>query len=206
MDVKDLNFSAAVRDLDISLRFGLFVLNHVLVYYWMRMVVAPAAPGAARIVRSLPVIPFLWVFNCLFRGDVPEEYMAAIYCSMNFLWLTPSKIWSFCLNRGQLVKSYETGSTAAFVLALLFPVTVAFDEKPFAKHKDHAGSKTQAYEDVQFSVVRLTGRDYYMETGQIVLRLVSKVTDCQCIGCCTLTAAGWLLDALGVWVSTFWSI
>jgi len=159
-----------LTDLDLTLRLGLFFLAHFPLALWMLRVVAPAEPGSSRLVRCLPLIPLLWFMSCLFRTDSPGEFTVAHYCLFNFLWLTPSKIWSFCFNRGQLMKGYESGSTCAFVIGVLFAVDVAFDEIPIAKGKDLGSNGKRVFRDVQFSVVQFSGAAYYLELAKTICR------------------------------------
>lgn len=163
-----------VLQLSLWRRQVLFFAAHVAIFAWMRYFVAPAKPGKTRILRAAPLLPLLLSLSFLFDIQKSEEFVAAVYAAVNFCWLTFSKIWSFCLNRGQLVKSYESQSDIAFALGLLCNVTVAFDEKPVDPSKDHQ-TEIHAYRDARFDIIRLKGKALYSETVKILIRQIVKV-------------------------------
>ena len=167
------SLDASLFELDLSVRLGLFLLCHVYLFLWARFVVAPAKIGTPRILRSAPIVHVLLLLTFLFDVNKPAEFIAALYCTHNFLWLTASKLWSFCLNRGQLVRSYETGSKTAFALGLLSPVTIAFDVKPVEKEKKHDTKQTHAYKDAQFTLPTFSSR-------QVLLVILQKALTIAC--------------------------
>ena len=145
---------STLTDLDMSVRFGGFVAAHFLIYGWTRYVVAPAGVGWSRLVLSAFLIPLFLLLCVLFDVEDNKEFAAAVYTVCNFIWLTPFKILALCMNRGQLVKAYDSGCNAAFVFGLLFPVAVAFDAKPVSKESEDEAKKRHAFRDARFSVVR----------------------------------------------------
>ena len=145
---------STLSDLDMSVRLGAFVMANFLMYAWTRYVVAPARVGWPRLLLSTFLTPLIFLVCILFDQDKNDEFTAAAYCLCNFLWLTPLKIYSFCMNRGQLVKAYDCGSNAAFAVGLLLPVAVAFDAKPVPKEAEDEAKKRHAYRDARFAVVR----------------------------------------------------
>ena len=168
---------AALTDLELSARLGLLVLANVFLFAWTRYVVAPAKAGRPRLYRVAPLVPATVFVTCLFRLDRPQEYLLALNSATIYLWLLPCTVWCLAMNRGQLVKSYDAGSTVAFALGLLGPVVVAFKEVPVAKEKGHSSARSGgAYSDVQFEIVRFEGRAFFVEALQIIARLVAKVT------------------------------
>lgn len=164
---------ASLLGLDLSVRSSLFVLFQILLFLWTRYVVAPAKVGTARIARCAPLVPVLILLTMLFDVNVATEFIPAVYCSHNFLWLTAAKLWAFCMNRGQLVGSYESGNNAAFALGLVSPITVAFDVQPVSKKKDSSGG----YRDAVFKVPHYTTKEILNEALDTVKRLAARVKD-----------------------------
>lgn len=177
-----------LSDLNFSVRLVLFGTLNVVLFYWARYVVAPASVGWKRVVRAVPLLPVLWLVSVLFFADRPEEFILAGYSAFNFLWLTLSKLWSFCLNRGQLVKSYESGSGVAFALALLSPVNVAFEEKPVEESKGHETKERHAYEDARFAVIGFSWKGVVREMAEVSFGIAVKVSRSE------LCRSPWSLD------------
>jgi len=168
------SLQASLLDLDLSVRLQAFLLCHVFLFLWTRIVVAPAEVGKERLVRCIPVVPVLLFLTFLFDVNRPAEFVPLLYCTHNFLWLTPTKLLAFCFNRGQLVCSYETGSNTAFALSLLCPVTIAFDVDPVEKRKGK-DSKLHAYEDARFSLPSFSAKKVLNEALDTIFRMAAKV-------------------------------
>mgnify|MGYP000754310922 CR=1 FL=1 len=160
-------------ELDLSVRFTVFIVAHVILFQWMRSVVAPAAVGRPRLLRAAPLLPLLLSMSYVFNIHKAEETIAAWYAVGTLSWQCTSKIWSFCLNRGQLVKSYDSGSIVAFALSLLLPVVVSFDEEQVKS--DDKGKGRHAYSDARFAVVRYKGRAFYVKVAVTLLYLIAEV-------------------------------
>lgn len=169
-----LRFSPLL-ELDISIRTSFFVIAHIILYAWMRYVVAPAKVGRQRLFYSLGTMPVLLFMAFLFDADKPLEFVPALHAVHNFLWLTATKILAFCGNRGQLVKSYDSGNNTAFALGLLFPITVAFKEKRVERTQSRTLVDAHAFMDAQFSVIKYEGNEFRSETLKTALRLLTKV-------------------------------
>ena len=165
----------AELNLDFSTRFYIFVAGHFVLYYWMRYVVAPARPGWPRGMRAMILTPFLTVMCVLFDAQKNEEATAAVYSILGFLCMTPAKIISFCMNRGPIVKAYDSKSTLAFVLSLLFPVSVAFDEKKAADENEEKATEPHAYKDARFSVLRFEKTERWMRVTTMIFQTIGKV-------------------------------
>ena len=165
----------AELNLDFSTRFYVFVAGHFVLYYWMRYVVAPARPGWSRGVRAMILTPVLAIMCILFDAQKNEEATASVYSIATFLCMAPSKIICFCMNRGLIVKAYDSKSTLAFVLSLLFPVSVAFDEKKVTGKNEEKATEPHAYKDARFSVLRFEKTERWMRVTMLLFQTIGKV-------------------------------
>ena len=157
-------------------RVWLYFAGQFAVFLWVRYVVARTKAGGNRLAWTAPVLPVLLFISSLFRIDDPEESAVAGIAFANSLWLIPSKLFALAMNRGQLVKSYDGGSTTAFALGLLVPVVVAFEEIPVGEHKDRSDTPKGVYLDVHFRPIRFSGAAFFMECTTIVFQVVMKVS------------------------------
>ena len=167
----------AELNLDFSTRFYVFVAGHFVLYYWMRYVVAPARPGWSRGVRAMILAPVLAIMCILFDAQKNEEAIAAVYSIIEFLFMTPARIIAFCMNRGPIVKACDSKSTLAFVLSLLFPVSVTFDEKKVTDKNEEKATELHAYKDARFSVLHYEKTERWMQVARIFFQTIGKV--CQ---------------------------
>ena len=165
----------AELNLDFSTRFFVFVAAHFVLYIWMRYVVAPAPPGWSRGVRAMVMAPVLGVTCVLFDAKKNEEATAAVYSILGFLCMALARIISFCMNRGPIVKAYDSKSTLAFVLSLLFSVSVAFDEKKVTDKNEEKATEPHAYKDARFSVLRFKKTERWMRVTILLFQTIVKV-------------------------------
>ena len=172
-----MTLQSALWNIDLSVRLGILIAGHFAFYYWTRYVVAAATTGLSRFLRALMLMPLLVFFCVLFLPHRNEEFTTALYCICVFSFLTPCKICSFCMNRGQLVKAYDSGSTGAFVLALLFPVTVKFRKERVSKETEDKPEKRHPYKDVRFHVVHYQETERTREALIFAAQVIAKVTD-----------------------------
>lgn len=153
-----------LRALDPLVRYSLFALANVLLVVWARYIVAPAKVGWTRFILAQPLFVLCVFISYLFRFGPEAEQGLVMNIVTNYLWLTVWKSIGLCLNRGQLMKAYHSGSLAAFAVALCCPVNVAFQEHPVDASKKEEDVKSEQkqiahpFEDVKFSAVRLKGR------------------------------------------------
>ena len=167
---------SALWNIDLSIRHGILVAGHFALFYWTRHVVAPATTGLSRFLRALILAPLLLLLGALFTAERDDEFVPAFYCGCLFLFLTPGKIYSFCMNRGQLVKAYDSGSTSAFVLALLLPVAVRFRAEKVSKETEEKPRKHHPYNDVRFHVVHYQKEERTRQALTYLVHVVAKVT------------------------------
>ena len=73
------------------------------------------------------------------------------------------------------MKSYEAGNNYAFGIGLLFPVVVAFEEKPVGKKDGDEKKRLRTFDDVEFRTVILSRKPFYTEVAQLTMQLVIKV-------------------------------
>jgi len=174
---------ATLSEADASVRYSLFFLANVILIVWTYKVIAPAKVGWSRFLLALPMFALCyWVFS-LFDYERPSDRNMVIHCVANYLWLTPWKLTGLSLNRGPLVKAYETRRLSVFIVALLLNVNVAFEAKPIAQEKksddptDPQKAITCAHDDVKFSAIKYKGKTLLKELLIIVVRIISKASD-----------------------------
>lgn len=155
----------------VTIRSGVSFAIQGLIFLWTYYVVAPAHAGSPRIIRSAALLPLLIFLPTLYRKNEPSELVLLMYTVHNFLWLTATKVTAFCLNRGQLVKSYESRSRVAFALSLLCPITLDF--KATAAEN---GNGKHVFKDVQFSVIKFTGREKMKVMTIMLFQLIARAS------------------------------
>ena len=161
--------------LGFSARLCIFAALHFVLYYWMRYIVAPARPGWSRGMRAMILAPVLPIVCFLFDIQKIEETNAAVYSVSGFLCMMPARIIAFCMNRGPIVKAYDSKSTLAFVLGLLFPVYVALDEKKVKDEDEEKPTESHAYKDVRFSVLRFEKTEHWRRVAMLLCQTIGKV-------------------------------
>ena len=119
--------------------------------------------------------PVLLIMCLLFDAHKIGETNAAVHSVSGFLCMVPSRLIAFCMNRGPIVKAYDSKSTLAFVLGLLFPVSIAFDEKKVKDEDEEKPTEPHAYKDVRFSVLRFEKAERWRRVAVMLFQTIGKV-------------------------------
>eukprot|EP00210_Caulerpa_lentillifera_P001675 g1610.t1 len=174
-----------LSELDTSVRYTLFALANVILPVWTYKVIIPAKVGWTRFWLALPLFVLCYLVFTLFDYNRPSDRGMVVHCVSTYLWLAPWKLIALSLNRGPLVRAFESRSLSAFIIALLLNVSVAFDEKPLSLEKKTDDSKTPpsspqgsmvyAYDDVRFTVIKYKGKALLKELLTVVGRVIGKI-------------------------------
>eukprot|EP00210_Caulerpa_lentillifera_P001780 g1710.t1 len=167
-----------LSDLDTSVRYSLFFLANIVLVVWTQCIVGRAKAGWHRFILAQPMFALCLMICFLFDFERPSDRVMLMHVVTNYLWLTPWKIFGFCLNRCQLTRAYESKSLGAFIVALLYNVNVAFETKPLAieKKKDKPeDTSIRAFDDVTFVAIKHKGRALLREVFFAAVRVTSKI-------------------------------
>eukprot|EP00210_Caulerpa_lentillifera_P001781 g1711.t1 len=167
-----------LSDLDTSLRYSLFFLANIVLIVWTHYFVGRAKAGWHRFILAQPTFALCLMICFLFDFERPSDRVLMIHVVTNYLWLTPWKIFGFCLNRCQLTRAYESKSLGAFIVALLYNVNVAFETKPvdMEKKKDKPeDTSIHAFDDVMFVAIKLKGLALRQEVFFVAVRVNIKI-------------------------------
>jgi len=168
-----------LSDLDTSVRYTIFFVANVVLVLWTKYIIGRAKAGWPRVLLAQPMFALCLMICFLFDFKRESDRVMLTHVVTNYMWLTPWKIFGFCLNRCQLTRAYDSKSLSAFVVALLFNVNVAFETKPRAegkKNDDAAQDLTvHPYDDVSFVAIKHKGRALLHELFYTFLRVTFKV-------------------------------
>eukprot|EP00210_Caulerpa_lentillifera_P001726 g1658.t1 len=139
---------------------------------------AAVKPGLQRFILFLPFFTVNYFILRLFNHENPEEQTLSLYVLGTYLASGSLKGIAFCFNRGQVTKVLDSGNFAAFVVALLLPVNLAFHEKPVDRSKKNSSSKKTVFEDVEYSLISFKGLALIKEIGLTIGRFCTKAVFC----------------------------
>eukprot|EP00210_Caulerpa_lentillifera_P006944 g6639.t1 len=176
------SINSDILSLDLSVRLWIFALCNLVLLIWTRFFMAAAKPGLQRFILFLPFFALTYFITCLFDRENPDEQTLTVYTTGTYFCINSLKAPAFCFNRGQLAKVLDSGSFAAFTVALLLPVNISFQEKPIAKSKktdsEDSTVKKTVFEDVEYCLVTFKGITLLKEIASCIGRFCINALVC----------------------------